>query len=195
MDDTAMTNIEEINFGQRLRNARKLQGLNLEGLADMAGCSISLLSKIENGKVSPTIPMLRRVARALGITIGSLMANSEQEGEIVVRRAEREVKGANGLGPDADIRRELIIRHTPDKLLQGGIMVMQPNASSEDPDSHAGEKFGFILEGFLEITIGEETYLLGAGDSICFRSELPHSYRNPGQMVMRLLWVNTPPTY
>ena len=125
--------LEEINFGQRLKNARKLKGLNLESLANMVGCSISLISKIENGKVSPTIPMLRRMARALDITLGNLMANSEHEGEIVVRRAEREALNINGLGPEAVVRRELVIRHTPDKMLQGGIMVMQPGSNSEVP--------------------------------------------------------------
>ena len=52
-----------------------------------------------------------------------------------------------------------------------------------------------IGEGTLELTIAGERYQLNAGDSFYFASELPHSYRNTGGGILRVLWVNTPPTF
>src|SRR5439155_362347 len=51
------------------------------------------------------------------------------------------------------------------------------------------------LEGRIELTLGQERYLLEAGDSFYFPSDVPHGYRNPGRVQARVLWVNTPPTF
>jgi transcriptional regulator with XRE-family HTH domain len=186
---------EEINFGLRLKHARQLKGLKLDEVAEKAGCSISMVSKIENGKVNPTIPMLQRMARALDLTIGALMKNADDEGDFVYRRASREAAHTPRLGAAQSIRWEPLIRPAPERILQGNIMVMQPGGQTGGSYSHEGEKFGLVLQGFLEITIEGKTYLLSEGDTVCFRSELRHSYSNPGQVVTKLLWVNTPPTF
>ena len=60
---------------------------------------------------------------------------------------------------------------------------------------HVGEEVGFVIEGEFELTVGDRSYRLKAGDSFFFRSNQPHSYRNPSSVAARVLWVNTPPTF
>jgi len=105
--------------------------------------------------------------------------------------------------PAADKRRraegsillERLVVPSPGQLLQGDIHVLEPLARSDEQIHHVGEELGYVLEGELELTLGDQSYSLKAGDSFYFPSTEPHSYRNPGDTVARILWVNTPPTF
>jgi quercetin dioxygenase-like cupin family protein len=72
---------------------------------------------------------------------------------------------------------------------------VEAGGSSGGTITHVGEELGFVLEGEVEIMLGDKPYLLKEGDSIFFPSELPHGYRNPGDKTARILWINTPPTF
>ena len=93
------------------------------------------------------------------------------------------------------IRLERMTPSSDGQSLEGNIHVVSPGASNGGAIDHIGEEVGFVLEGEFELTVGSTTYRLKAGDSFFFRSELPHSYRNPGKATARVLWVNSPPTF
>jgi quercetin dioxygenase-like cupin family protein len=80
-------------------------------------------------------------------------------------------------------------------LLEGNLHILAPGGGSDGMLAHQGEEVGFVIAGQLELTVGGEVYRLSAGDSFVFRSELPHSYRNPGRTETRVVWVSTPPTF
>ena len=90
---------------------------------------------------------------------------------------------------------ERLIPYAEGHLLQGNIHHIEPGGGSEGDLEHEGEDFGYVLEGEIELVVASRKYLLRAGDSFCFRSEHPHSYRNPGRQGARVLWLNTPPTF
>jgi uncharacterized cupin superfamily protein len=81
------------------------------------------------------------------------------------------------------------------QFLYGSIHVVDPGGGSAGAISHHGEEVGYVLEGTFELTVKDRTYLLNAGDSFFFTSDLPHSYRNPGTVQTRVLWINSPPTF
>ena len=58
-----------------------------------------------------------------------------------------------------------------------------------------GEEMGYVLEGMIDLTVGDQVCRLFEGDSFFFPSEEPHGYANPGDTVAKVLWVNTPPTF
>jgi uncharacterized cupin superfamily protein len=73
---------------------------------------------------------------------------------------------------------------------------LQPGYDTgEEMYTHQGEECGLVLAGTLETTVGAATYLLEAGDSIYFSSQIPHRFRNRGTETVRTLWVNTPASY
>ena len=80
-------------------------------------------------------------------------------------------------------------------LLQAQLHVVDVGGASDGAIEHEGEEVGYVVEGRLELTVDGESVVLEPGDSFFFESTRPHSYRNVGDTVARVVWVNSPPTY
>lgn len=182
------------HVGPVLRRWRLLRGLTLNELATQAGCSESMLSKIETMHVNPSLKLARNLAQALGVNVSALFA-SDSGDDVVSRAGERPVLATDGLRSGAGVALERLTPFHRDSLLQANIHVVEAGGSSDGQITHAGEEVGYLMEGTLELLIDERTYLVRAGDSFHFRSERPHGYRNPGPGTARVIWVSTPPTY
>ncbi|OXR49930.1 MULTISPECIES: cupin domain-containing protein [unclassified Pusillimonas] len=194
-DDNEDVALSETLVGARIRHARISRGLTLQQLATMVDCSTSLLSKVENRKANPSIPMLHKICRALGTNIAALFASPEDRDTVVVRAHERPVLATDQMHNGIGITLERLIPALPGNLLQGHMHVVQPGGYSDGTLEHEGEEVGYVVEGTLEIVVNGKMYLVEAGDSFFFHSDLPHSYRNPGEVVTRVVWINTPPTF
>jgi transcriptional regulator with XRE-family HTH domain len=183
-------------IGFQLRRERRVRGLRLKDVAEAAGLSLSLISKIENNRVSPSLSTLHRLAKALGTSVSALFTMDETLDKVVHRSEERPVAGRVQSMVEWDgIEAEIMVPFSSGRLLEGFVFVMQPGGHSGGVLQHEGEECGYVLEGTLELKVGEETYTLGPGDSFFFPSEVPHAYRNPGDTVARVIWINTPPTF
>jgi len=184
-----------VRIGTAVRHARMMLGIRLQDVAAQVGCSESLISKIENGRTLPSLTTLHRIAEALQTTVGRLCAVADTREGVVSRSGERPVITMDPFRRGTGIQMERLIPYDAAHLLQGNIHVVEPGGGSEGTLSHEGEEVGFVLEGTLELVVGGKTYTLGAEDSFSFRSELPHSYRNPGAARARVIFINTPPSF
>jgi transcriptional regulator with XRE-family HTH domain len=179
----------------RLRLARQMRGMTLRATADAAGCSESLLSKIENGKASPSLPMLHRLVQALDTNIGWMFEEADGEEGVVFRKGTRPIIALDALRRGEGISLERIIPYSPGHMLQCNIHHIAVGGESAGPIQHMGEEVGYVLEGEIELIVDGHPYRLAPGDSFVFRSELPHHYRNVGTRAASIFWVNTPPTF
>jgi len=184
-------NGEEAALGGNVRSTRIIKGLKLRELAERAGCSESLLSKIENGRASPSLTMLHRIAASLDVTVPALFAARASGEGVVGRGGERPSTRIDAKGS----RLERLVPAGAGHRLEGNLHILAPGGGSAGTLAHKGEEVGFVLQGELELTVDGEKHRLRAGDSFVFRSELPHSYRNPGRTETRVVWVSTPPTF
>ena len=177
-------------FGLELKAARKNRKLTLESLASDAGISVSMLSKIENNKAVPSLTTLHRIVEALGLNIGMLFSGATDEKSIIFRNNQRpRISAKNG------VFLERLVPFGDHHIMQGNIHIVEPGCGSEGSMQHEGEEVGFILEGILDLVVDGNMYRLKTGDSFNFNSRLMHSYRNPGQIVCKVIWINTPPTF
>jgi transcriptional regulator with XRE-family HTH domain len=179
----------------RLRLARQMQGMTLKGLADAIGCSESMLSKIENGKSSPSLPMLHRLVEALGTNIGWLFEENDGEDGIVFRAGERPIIALDPLRRGEGISLARVIPYAAGHLLQCNIHHIDVGGESAGPIQHVGEEVGYVLSGTVDLILEDRTHRLRQGDSFVFASTLPHAYRNAGDEPASIFWVNTPPTF
>lgn len=176
-------------LGARIRHARRVAHLTMTQLAAKAACSESLISKIENGQATPSLAMLHRLAVALDSNIASLTSDDTAAASPVLRQGQRPVITSGG------IALERIVLPQRGGLLQANIHIVQPGAASDGQIVHVGEEVGYVLEGRLELLLGDECHVVEAGDAFTFSSQVPHGYRNVGQGAARVLWVNTPATF
>jgi len=169
--------------------------LTLKALAAQAGCPDSLLSKIEGGHAAPSLATLHKIVLALSTNVGTLVSGPEVNTSPIQRANERPMTEFPAASKRTSVMLERVIVPGPGQLLQSDIHVFEPLASSDEQISHAGEELGYLTEGELELALADDLYLLGAGDTFYFPSTVPHNYRNPGNGVTRVLWINTPPTF
>jgi transcriptional regulator with XRE-family HTH domain len=185
--------LNEMRISSKLRHARRLRGQTLKEVAAAADCSESLLSKIENGHATPSLKMLQRLALALGLTVGQLFAQESHSGNVVMRAATRSrfATGRDGKGDEV----EPLAPHAGGDLLECHLHHIAPGGGSGGNFQHQGEEFGFILEGEIELVVDGQKHVAKTGDSFRFSSEKIHSWTNKGKKTVRVLWINTPPTF
>lgn len=185
----------DVVIGARLRQMRRAEGLRLRDVAEAAGCSESMLSKVETGHVSPSINMLHRITKVLNVNISSLFTTVDPSPPFVQRRGNRPVLAADSPRSGPGLALESLTPHEIHGHLQGLVHVVAPGAASDGTIQHEGEEVGYVVEGTLELQVGGHTATLQAGDSFYFDSRRAHGYSNPGKTVTRVVWINSPPTY
>lgn len=177
-------------LGVRIRHARRVVHLTLTQVAARAACSESLISKIENGQATPSLAMLHRIAVALDTNIAALTTEDVPMDSPVLPRGKRPVMRTGG-----GIALERLVLAKRGGLLQANIHIVEPGVETDGQIVHAGEEVGYVLEGQVELLLGNERHLIQKGDAFTFPSQIPHGYRNTGKTVARILWVNTPATF
>ncbi|MEW6269779.1 MAG: cupin domain-containing protein [Thermodesulfobacteriota bacterium] len=182
-------------LGTRLKHARLVKQYRIRDVADRVGCSMSVISKIENGKVTPSLTLLHRIVGVLEINMGALFDAGDAEEGAIQRGGTRPVIAIERDGRGAGVQLERLVPYGDGHLLQGNIHIVAPGSGSEGGLEHEGEEVGYVLEGRITLTLDDTTYELEAGDSFVFRSNRLHGYRNPGTTPARILWINTPPTF
>ena len=182
-------------LGLRLRMARRTKGWTMKQLAIAAGCSESLLSKIENGRNLPSLPQLHRLVQVLDTNIGWLFGDRASQRNIVFRAGQRPVIALDPQHRGEGIALERVIPFSEMHLLQCNIHHIAEGGSSAGPIAHEGEEVGYVLAGRIELIVDGRSHRLAAGDAFVFRSDRQHAYRNVGEGSASILWVNTPPTF
>lgn len=176
--------------GPRLRQLREEKALSARQVAELAGVTPAYLSRLENGRVSPTVATLAKLVSAMGETMATLFAEPPGPQEPVVRRADRHSMRSRGV---------LDTQVTPGwaKRLEVLESVVDPGqGSSKSLHTHAGdEECVLVLEGELDLFLGAEQHHLEVGDSATFDSRIPHRWRNPSAGPARVLWIITPASY
>jgi len=181
----------DLELGPHLRSLRTARGLTLRELAQRAGVTESFLSQAERGVATPSIASVRRIARGLGLSIADLFAEVEPAG-LVVRASERRRITYPGLGA-VD---EFLTRGKGGRLQVIMSTVEPGGGTGEEPYTHeSDEEVLIVLEGALDLWVGDERFHLEAGDAITYSSRVPHRNTNPGPGVARLLFCITPPSF
>lgn len=176
-------------LGLRLHHARRVAGLTLKQLAERAGCSESLLSKIEHEHTQPSLSMLKRIAKALDSSVSQLTDESWQAEYPVLRSGQRHVRLLNQRA--GILETEALALPDKNALLQGEIRHLAPGMVSYD-EKHVGHVLLYVLEGQLDLQLNNVHYRLGVNDSVSFPASEGFQYQNPTDQYTRVLWVISP---
>ncbi len=184
-----------VPVGEQIKDLRKAKNMTIAELADHIGRSVGYISQVERNISPVPIDRLKEFAEALGVQITWFFQGGatgpEDERDFIVRRSDRRKLTFTGSG----VTEELL---SPN--LGGGFEMIRttyaPHAKTGDANySRPCEEAAFVIEGRLEIWIGERYFMLETGDSITFDGREPHSSANPDDVPAIVMWVMSPPTY
>jgi mannose-6-phosphate isomerase-like protein (cupin superfamily) len=152
--------------------------------------SESFLSQVERGVTSPSIASVQRIAHALDLSIAQLFAEEPSPGRVVRREARRRI-------PNPVLRTidEYLTSNPAGRLQVFRSEIAPGGGTGEEPYTHGSdEEFVVVLEGVLDLWVGDEHYLLREGDAITFDPHVPHWDMNRGETPVIILCCNTPPS-
>ena len=182
----------DLQIGARVRHARLLSGILMRELAEKVGCTESTISKIESGRVIPSLPMLQRLIEALNRDFSSFFGADLNSPGLIQKAGQRPIIPIDPLRQGKGVSYERLVPFGAGNLLEGNVHVIEPGGEKSDPITHQGELLGYVVEGQFELTVESTVYQLGPGDSFFYKNHLTTSYRNTGATVTRVVWVNTP---
>ncbi len=182
-----------MDIGARLATVRKSKGLSQRELAKRVGVTNSTISLIEQNKVSPSVSSLKKVLDGIPISLADFFAVDDADGDVDgVFYTAGEMPD---LGADT-IHYYLVGRRRPHRRMCILREVMPPGSDTGDAMlEHDGEEGGVIVQGAVEITVGDTVRVLGPGDAYYFDSRVPHRFRNVGDEPAVLVSASTPPTF
>jgi transcriptional regulator with XRE-family HTH domain len=161
--------------GQRIRSHRQSNHLTLKQLAEKVGCTDAYLSQIENGRVSPSIASLKRIATALQSKITDFFVEGQDDDPVVLKQDQRISLSLDRW--NAEI--QSLVVNPKNKRMHPFYTTIQPGGGSHGLYSHVGEEFGIVIKGELEIDLDGTTHLGKKNESCYYNSSQPHSWTNP----------------
>ncbi|MEM7344662.1 MAG: XRE family transcriptional regulator [Chloroflexota bacterium] len=177
-----------MQIGERIKTRRKELKLSLRELAEQVELTASFLSQIERDQSSPSIESLRKISQALEVPIFYFLAEPNGKSPVVRRNQRLKLQK-----PNSNLVFELL---TPDlnRQMEAVMFEQEPGGGNYAliPTQYT-EEFIYVLQGQLEVKLGETVYQLGAGDSIYFEGPTLRSLSAIGDQTLRVIAVVTPP--
>ncbi len=185
--------------GLKVKGFRESKKLTVDDLAERSGLSAEQILSIENDENLPSLGPLIKVARALGVRLGTFLDDSDKLGPVVSRLADREKESTISFSNGAAEARKNMVYHAlarekAGRHMEPFVIEVQANEAKDFKlSAHEGEEFIYVLSGELEIAYGKETYKLSAGDSIYYDSIVMHHVHGvSGQAAQILALVYIP---
>jgi transcriptional regulator with XRE-family HTH domain len=194
LSETVVKGLKPYLIGEKLRALRLKKKMGLVELGKHTGLSAALLSKLERGRLTPTLPTLFRISLVYGVGLEHFFIDDQKRRAVgIVRKSDRHKFPDRPGTSDISYFFESLDYAATERKLSAYKAEFQPIAKEKlKPHTHAGIELLHLLTGSLAVKIGAEEYALGRGDTIYFDSGVPHSYRRLSKAACEAIVVTTP---
>jgi transcriptional regulator with XRE-family HTH domain len=179
--------------GFKIKGIRESKNISVEEIAERTGLSVEQINSIESDQYLPSLGPLIKVARALGVRLGTFLDDNDNLGPVVCRAEERSnsISFSNGA---SDARKHMeyhsLAKQKAGRSMEPFVIDIQPSEERNFKlSAHEGEEFIYVLEGSVEIDYGKQQYTLNAGDSIFYDSIVKHHVHGAEGEQARILAV------
>lgn len=187
-DAGCFARVNLVELAQRIRAARTARGLTLDQVSEASGLGKGLLSKVENFRVTPTLPTLAKLCETLGIKMSELVEGLDQKPRLCVtrRNQRRSVERDRG---DSNIEYHSLAHGRANRAMDPFELVVPAHGGRKQPMPHEGEEFLIVLKGKVEFEFDGKIQTLAEGDSVYFDAETDHRIFNETDKEARVLCV------
>jgi transcriptional regulator with XRE-family HTH domain len=193
LSETLQKGLDQYAIGAKLRAMRLKKKMGLVELGQHTGLSPALLSKIERGRMVPTLPTLMRIALVFSVGLEHFFTEpSRRPTKAIVRRAERK-RFPERLGDtEPAYYFESLDFPALERAMNAYYVDFEQPGRASRIHQHPGEEFIYVIDGRLLVTMGDEGHVLEAVDAMYFESAVPHAYKGEGRKKTRAIVVTSP---
>jgi transcriptional regulator with XRE-family HTH domain len=184
--------------GEKIKSLRETREISVAELAERTGLSVEQIERIENNIDIPSLAPLIKIARALGVRLGTFLDDQDEMGAVVCRKQETADATISFSNNAVDARTHMhyhsLSKSKADRHMEPFIIDIEAVGDADyELSSHEGEEFVFVMEGAIEVCHGKKKYVIEAGDTIYYDSIVPHHLHGyQGQAAKILAVVYTP---
>ena len=185
--------------GNKIKGLRETKNISIEEIAERSGLAVEQIQSIENDQTLPSLGPLIKIARALGVRLGTFMDDNDALGPVVTRAKDRERDSSISFSNGAtDARKHMeyhpLAQQKAGRHMEPFVIDINPAETQEfQLSDHEGEEFIYVMSGEVEIAYGKDIYHLQEGDSIFYDSIVKHHVHGaPGKSAKILAVVYIP---
>ena len=172
--------MKQNELGDKLKLIREQHKLTVQQLAERSHCSEQLIESLEAGNLIPSLTPLLKLARGLGVRLGTFLDDSPHAGPSLVRHGDSthviRFSGNSDTEKNSVLDFHSLAAGKSDRHMEPFLIEVHPPKSEEVKLSgHEGEEFLYVLKGGIEVRYGKEVYQLATGDSLYYDSVVPHA--------------------
>lgn len=178
-------------LGKKLKNIRLKRDMTIQELAEKSKVSSNMISRIERGLTIPSVEILMKLAGVFDKSINYFVEEVSTTHEIVFTSPGQ--RDTTVYDDEHNMHTESFTSGLRDpQFMSFFCTVKKDGTSGEQKMYHPGDELIYVLDGRLEIVIAGEKFLLKTGDSISFKSHLPHRWDNVGDSDAKVIWTLSP---
>ena len=180
--------------GFKIKGMRESKNISVEEMAERSGLSVEQINSIENDQHLPSLGPLIKIARALGVRLGTFLDDNDELGPVVSRAEDRLANSISFSNGTADARKHMeyhpLAKQKAGRHMEPFVIDINPTEEREfQLSAHEGEEFIYVMSGEVEIDYGKTTYTLKEGDSIFYDSIVKHHVHGVAGKSARILAV------
>ena len=181
----------EVHVGERVKKVREEKGLSLEDIHRRTDIDVEFLKEIEAGEVAPPLGIIIKLSKALEMKMGYFISGEESKPYTIVRRKDRKLVSRydSEKGAYYGYEFESLAPYKKDRHMEPFLVTLLPSATEEERSTHDGQEFIFVLQGKMEVRLGQEIHVLEPGDAIYYDSTVPHLVKCYGDETAKILAV------
>jgi transcriptional regulator with XRE-family HTH domain len=183
INKTIADGLKPYGVGEKLRTLRLKKSMGLVELGQHTGLSSAMLSKLERGKLFPTLPTLLRIAMVFGVGLDFFFADERKRHVVSIVRKQERIKFPENAGSSVIAYNfESLDFKASERKLSAFYAEFEPVPPEKvRPHQHPGVELLYMISGKLELSIGSDLHVLEEGDAIYFDAAVRHSYRRSGK--------------
>jgi transcriptional regulator with XRE-family HTH domain len=194
MNKTITEGLKPYALGEKLRGLRLKKSMGLVQLGEHTGLSPAMLSKLENGKLVPTVPTLLRIAMVFGVGLDYFFTDERKRHVLaIVRKKDRIRFPERPGGGEVSYWFESLDFAANERRLNAFLAEFETvETDKQRMHQHPGVEFLYMISGKMDLVVGAEIHTLNSGDAIYFDSSVRHGYRRVGAKPSMAIIVTVP---
>lgn len=179
-----------MKIGEKIKSLRIQNSLTQEELADRSELTKGFISQVERDLTSPSIATLVDILEGLGTNLKDFFNENIEEKIVFSMEDAFEMENE-----DFGYNLKWIIPNAQKNIMEPILIEIEPGGKSKEDEPHEGEEFGYVLNGAININIGNKKLRVRKGESFYYKANENHYISNEGKTKARVIWVSTPPSF